>query len=717
MDRRPNFCWLNVFHRKLLVVGFSVAILYSSKLSAQVVPQPVEATAEPAVAQPVASDTQADDLSPSDAGAKPAAPAAEEQAPENEPQVVAAPEAGTDADPGVTTSVQTAPDQGEVAPDAPVENAPAKAAPAIPSATDPGSRELQNIIMAARAQLAPDSLPKVEIARNAVQQAVDQLRNYLTTNPASMEAWSNFLRLDEIVTEAAKEKPDANTLVDLEMNMRQNYLGLELQPFTNLRDSLVNLVRAVRYGTTPEQTVKVLDARLERLVESLNEPLTDSDTSRAESVGLIASYLHESGQVPWAVAAIHAQFSHPNVEAYIPESFLNRYLGRHVSQPSPVNECLLGTRVVGNACLNGAVTADLLPSANGIALALKLNATMTSNNVGYNRGVVLTSVGSSPVYAMKLVHISPNGISSQATTVSTHLHSQITSIQHPSRIVRKIATRKAAESQPQANAIAEGRLQTRVRTQFDEQVETQLAETRTRLANFQQKPRPEFQRIGLARPPYSLTSTSDLIYGVLKQSAGHQLAATGPSSLPRNPNDATIEAHQSAVMNTIDTFFGGRTLRNEDLDDLVRQLGAEVSDELAEESKSQTWSITFATFHPVQVEFDDGLAKLTLRISQMTRGDQALKQPATITASYRPNYNGGNLRLERQGDVDIEFVGRSSGLGAVSMRAFLKGKFDEFFKPVLVDKPIVFGEKMPGLRNLQISSIILDNGWLQVGVR
>lgn len=229
-----------------------------------------------------------------------------------------------------------------------------------------------------------------------------------------------------------------------------------------------------------------------------------------------------------------------------------------------------------------------------------------------------------------------NGISAQPASVATQLQSQITSIQHKLRIVRKIATKKAAETQPQANRIAEGRLQNRVRTQFDQQVETQLAESRMRLASFQQQPRPEIQRIGLSRPTHAFNSTSEAVYGTLTHSAPSQLAASSPSPLPRNASDFVIDAHQSALMNAVDTVLGGRTLRNADMDDLVRQFGMQVTDELAEESKSQAWSITFATFHPVQIEFNDGLVKFTLRISQMTRGDQSLKQPEPSLRAIAP---------------------------------------------------------------------------------
>lgn len=592
--------------------------------------------------------------------------------------------------------------------------------PVSAEAIDPVSRDLQNIARAARKQLSADKLPQAASAKRELIAALDNLERFLSTNPQQFASWKNFLRLDAMREEANAEQPNPAILVDLETSMRQNYLGLEYPQYTRVRDGLMHFHRALRYGSAPEQTLKAIDLRLEKLIESLNDPVTETDTERAEAVGVIANYLDLTGQAPESLSAMRAKFSQPNVQAYVRESFVTGILVRPVAQPTAVNECLLGTRVVGSACLNGNVSADLMPSNNGVSLCLTLNANLSTNNTGYNRGVVLRSTGSSPIFAAKQIFVNPTGISSTAASVATNLQTQINSIEHRSRIVRRIATRKAAETQPQANVVAEGRLQDRVRTQFDQQVEEQLSQSRVQLASFQkdaQSP-PVLTRIGLPKPTYSYNSSSTAIYGVLTQRSTSQLAAVKPCDLPK-PVDAAIaiEAHQSAMMNAIDVFLAGRTLRNHDLDDLVRQFDGKVTPELEKEANADPWSITFAAFHPIQIELNDGVVRLTLRIGQMTRGDQVLKQDATVSATYRPTIANGNLRLDREGDVKIEFYGKISNIGAVSMRAFLKGKFEETFKPVLVNTPVDLpAPKQANVPRVQISGLLLDNGWVQINL-
>ncbi len=586
------------------------------------------------------------------------------------------------------------------------------------AAPDPFARDIQNIALQAQKQLSTNSLPQLDVARQQLIAAVDNLERYLQTNSNSRDSWRSFLRLDDIHSEAQKEKPSVSTLTDIEMAMRQNYLGLEYQPFTNVRDSLAKLRNALRWGANPTQSLELLNARLERLVETLNEPISEANLN--EAVSVVALYLEQSNQAPGALSALRAKFSQPNIQAQVRESFIVRLLDRPIAQPNAVNECLLGTRVVGVASLNGAVTADLLPSPYGISLRLSLDANLTTNSTGYNRGVVLRSTGGSPIHAAKQITLTPQGIHSSPTSVATNLQTQINAIEHRSRIVRRIAQRKAAEAQPEANTIAEGRLQNRVSSQFDQQVDGQISQTRIQLASFQQRAqsRPELARIGIARPTYSFNSTSSAVHAIATEQAASQLSAARSSPLPQLIDaQVSIDAHESAIMNAIDVFLSGRTIRNIELDDLAQQFGAKVTPELQAEADGEPWSITFASIHPILIEMNDGLVKITLRISKMTRGDQPLNQDTVVTATYRPSISNGYLRLDREGEMGINFIGRG-GLGSVSLKPFIKGKFEKTFKPVLVNAPIHLPTpNNPAIPRLAISNLIIDNGWAQISLR
>jgi hypothetical protein len=585
------------------------------------------------------------------------------------------------------------------------------------SPVDATTRNLRSIIEQAAAQLDATRLPRLDSSLEQLRRSLAALENYIRIDSPQGQAWSRFLRLEELHEQLSKAQPDLGALVDLEMNMRQNYLGLEYPQFVTVRDDLNRVVRALKYGLSPELTIDKLEARLNALLTELDTPSSGADSQRRTALGLITNYLHESEQVPAAVANIRSLYGSPNIQITATENLLNRILSRAVVEPSPVNECILGTRVVGQACLQGGVTADLLPMLGGVSLSLNMSANLSTNNRGYNRGVVLRTTGTSPVFASKQLVITPNGVSSSPAQVTTQLQTQINSIEHRLRIVRRIAQKKAAEQKPQADAIARSRLQNRVQSQYDSQVSQQVAQANVQFASAQSNPRPEFVRLGVPRPQWSVSSTSQSIHGSVVQAATYQLAAPKPTPLPTPANaDIVVDAHQSVIENALDIAVGGRTIRSEHMAAYAKQITGHVPEQIREEARGEPWSITMATFHPVEVEFDDQLIKVTLRISQMTRGENTLADPAIISATYFPTVVGDTLVLTRQGDVEIAFARTSRGVRAVTLRSFLKGKFDTVFKEQITTEPIDIAKSFPRAPHMSVRSIQTDDGWLQVGV-
>ncbi len=165
----------------------------------------------------------------------------------------------------------------------------------------------------------------------------------------------------------------------------------------------------------------------------------------------------------------------------------------------------------------------------------------------------------------------------------------------------------------------------------------------------------------------------------------------------------------------LDPIIGGRVIHHDDLDDIAKQLGQEQSDDLKKEVTGEAWSIDMAGYHPIEVEFDDNVVRFRIRTTKLDRGDQALEQPATIEAAYKVVLQNGAIQLQREGDVAIGFEGKAQrGLRAVTLRSFLKNKFDSVFKQELLQKPLRLSEKLPaGAPNLNIVDVQIDDGWIQ----
>ena len=592
--------------------------------------------------------------------------------------------------------------------------------PAAQSATskDRVSQQLQSIIAQAQNELDPAKIPNLEQAKQSLSAAISRLEAYIDLGSPNGQSWSEFLRLAELKQELQAERPSVEKLLEIELNMRQNYLGLEFAPYTDVRQGVNHVVRAIRYGYAPDQTIEQLQVKLQQLQESLDAPVQGAGTERSYAVGLIANYLHEMNQAPQAIAQIRQQFSVPNVRLYARESLINRVVGRPVAEPNPVNECLLGTHIVGQACLSGHVMADLLPMVGGVSLQLNLSAGLSTRSNGYNRGVVLGSTSFSPVFASKTITVTPHGISSSPASIATNLQTHIHSIDHKLKIVRKIAQRRAAEQKPLADAIAEGRMQKRVRSRYDQQVEEQLAQMRGQLSGLRNPAPPVLTRVGLPMPSLHLQSNHDAVLGHVHQAAAFQLAAyQSPSFATPATAEVVVEAHQSAVVNALDLVLGDRTIRSEDLDNYAVQLTGTASAEIQEEAAGEPWSITLASYRPVEIELDDNQIKFVLRVTQMTRGSQVLEEAAFVTAVYVPEHTAQGLTLHRQGEVEVTFARATRGLRVVTLRSFLKGKFDKFFKEQLETQTLDLQQRFPRLPAIALHELQIDDGWVQLGWR
>ncbi|MEO8271061.1 MAG: hypothetical protein ABI557_15165, partial [Aureliella sp.] len=101
----------------------------------------------------------------------------------------------------------------------------------VANSSDPTLRQLQSIVIQALGNLDASRLPNRQESNSRLNSAIIQLENYINLNSPNGQAWTQFLKLDELKTELAAEHPQVDKLVELELNMRQNYLGLEQAPY------------------------------------------------------------------------------------------------------------------------------------------------------------------------------------------------------------------------------------------------------------------------------------------------------------------------------------------------------------------------------------------------------------------------------------------------------------------------------------------------------
>ena len=577
--------------------------------------------------------------------------------------------------------------------------------------------KLADILENAKSELAADQVPKLETANEELRSALSHLEAFIVMDSPNGQAWNRFLRLDELREQLASDRPSLSLLNELDMHMRQNYLGLEYPQFFALRVGLNNYINASRFGSKPERTVAFLSQKIDQTLKAISAEEANTPGKRY-AVEEMLTYLAKTSQASNAVSRVKALYGTPNLSVSIQESMINRLLARTVAEPQKVNECILGTRVIGNACLSGSVTADVMPASNGVSIMLNLSAQVNTRSKGYNRGVVLNTTSYSPVFASKQLFASLDGVSSSPATATASLSSRINSIEHRLRIVRKIARKKAAEQKPQADAIARGRLQRKVQRNYDSQVDEQLSDANVQLASFKNRPMPELSRLGLVKPAIALSSSSDSVDANAVQATSSQLSAPSACPLPRSASaSVVIQAHQSALVNTLDSILGGRTIRSQDLPKYAKQITGRIPEQMLEKKDEPEWSVTMKAFRPVQVDFDDQLITVTLKLADMRKGKQRLNDEATVKASFKPSFEDGVLTLERTKDLELSFKKAERGVLAVTFKAFFQNKFEEVFKERIVTQKLDLASRFPRLPAISIDDYQLDEGWLQITLR
>ncbi len=162
----------------------------------------------------------------------------------------------------------------------------------------------------------------------------------------------------------------------------------------------------------------------------------------------------------------------PALSVVIFKSLITQMTQRTIDQQLPLEDLIMGTKIVGTSHLVGRPEIHLLPDANGWKFEFLLNGTVESQTVGSQNYVRIHSRSSTEFQARKCIRISPEGIQEQPCVSTAQTHSVTTAIVPKSSgtrgtIVKSIATRRVDESRPAADQIASHHAETRINDEID----------------------------------------------------------------------------------------------------------------------------------------------------------------------------------------------------------------------------------------------------------
>lgn len=611
------------------------------------------------------------------------------------------------------------------------------------------------LIEQSKSELDPNRLPSQEQTEADVVAAMNAADAFFqrVTNPTNHDAWMRFLDFGPLQSAIEGDESVAkrgNAAVELSQRLSGPEEGLELSRLVALRESLDRYLAALRYGN-PERGLAVIERQLETLAgilsseENANEqtestPRTLADLSGEEvaQIESIVETLAAANQASDLVSRITGRYSSPNLRAFVDGRVISDAITRPVNNPERVNDCLLGTRIIGDARVVGNVTGSLLQSEGNIRLLIRLDGQFSTSTKGYNGPVTLRSSGFGQVYAARQLVITEKRVFAGEPIATASLSTQINQINHPLKLVRKIASKKAAEMKPQAEAISRRKLQDRVLEGFRQQTDEEASRT---FPDLDAKMRPWLRRLDLPAPTRTIGSTTDAVHvrATMRRPFGLSAPGEGPSlSMVRTATSsgtypggysAAIQVHESILNNTVMKLLAGETFTPEKLRDLTSSFGipsdkdASAETDVTDDEPAESFEVDFSGFRPVYFEARDQTLRIGLRGDRFAQGDRELDRRLEVSAVYRPAITeDGRMILIRDEDIDLKFPGgRRLTLSQTAIKANIEEGFDKLFPMTLLHREwtLLSTLQLPALagRSAKVIGIDAQDGWLTLVVR
>ena len=563
---------------------------------------------------------------------------------------------------------------------------------------------------------------RLATAAARLREALGPLDRLLARSPSGAN-WKSYLDWPALTAQAAAgSAADPAVLRRLQKLLDAEENGLEMPQFAAVRRAVTAYAEAAAAKDPGAQAVYT--QRLEKLAAAVAAGAATGTADALDPVGPLLARLEESGQAPATVARIRSAVNRPNLFLDVDESLLGTAVNRAVDETAPINDTVLGTRVRGSGHTTGLVLLDFVPSLQQAMVDLKLDATNHSDTRGTQGPVTVRTLGTTTVGARKRILIDDQRVA--ALPVEAHADTDTrtagigVSSRFGQRMIRKIASRKIAQMRPQAEAISAAKARERVRTQFEEQTGSAIAQASR---DYQNKfRRPLMERGWYPELLHMSTSDSRLSVTARKALADQVGAFSAP---PAVDPDAVLAArvHETLVNNAAEITLGGRTITQQFIEEQIKKNNGSLPEALGNDPDQQPWSITFAKRKPVELDAGDDRVKVTVRGSRFTSGEREF--PAMdIWAAYRIEPAPGGVRLVRDGDVQIYPPGFVPGGGEkltvqeTSLRRILQKRFNKVFKEVVDVEPLKLPGELERAGPLPMEQLVArKDGWVAVGWR
>jgi hypothetical protein len=631
--------------------------------------------------------------------------------------------------------------------------------------------DLNKLAASYRSDFAPITPEQFAAIRGEMRSRAEALMRFLGTDTPLARGWKKFLKWDQLTPHLAGDFQVTNRslgeLDEVLQRLHSNTPGLELPPFVNLAKAATHYRSLVtwavpRFREDPRSDYeRLLTAIGQELMRQIERPTTET----AWKIGRILGVVEVLGSAPDFVQTIRRRFAQPNIQGFVSANVIKRMPNRPVNQVRPVNDCILGTTILGTACTLGNVQYELVPSGNSVKLAVHLTGHAHSETNGFHHPVQIRSNGETFFTGHKLLTFTDEGFVGDPAQVSANTHTHINSISKTGgnfgrHLVEKVAWRRALEQQPQAEAISSQHTETRVANEFNDFVRRDLGDLRRR---YEEKIRNPLIRRAVSPEMLRMSSQPDGVKVQTVFAARNQLGAYGPPPKPEPGADLVLQIHESAVNNYMPLALASAKISQQSVENPPKLEGnvpnwikvmsiarpklaaaaatgvkvvenvqeavteavtgndSEKPDEPRKAPPFRPFSITLNSEAPVSVRFDDGKLVIRIRAAELASEDSEYFNWDFIV-TYRITTQNERIVLKRTGDIEVfptgfdpawdkQLTAQQSGFrSTLAKNMNARAKSGQSFPDEIPVDPVRLSRFGP----LLLQELTADNGWLTI---
>ena len=425
--------------------------------------------------------------------------------------------------------------------------------------------------------------------------------------------------------------------------------------------------------------------KLQDLEESLIK-IRSADPSQArEAAGKLGeslSWLENANQVSPLVAAIRAKYSLPNFYFSVSGGLVKQFGSQSFSRTAPVRQNFKGRLIRGNSRVDGRVDLTLQNDPNQVHVDIDLTGNLAASTYVEQGKLQVFSSSAGSFSAKRSLFANIGGLFASQPEFNVDVNGFFEGTTSKWGFIERIAAKKFAESQSEAEEKTASEIKEQLGSQFSEQTQQAIASGQDALGRAQKA---IGSNASLA-PEMYLRSTASQIVLIGKKSTPSALAAQTYPTRSSVPTDVGVRIHESVFSNLFERTFSGKTFSNEELaQQMGSMFGGEAPAALSspkgkgeddEDQEDESFSITFATTRPIQFEFDNSTFGVAISGRRFLQGNKKINTGLKIGLRFKIKRVDGKLKLVRSGKAELDYVGEKKNATAIAFRSFLNGKLN-----------------------------------------